>query len=191
MLPENVDTERGRYLQNIIKNIRRSEWADWPTLTRSDFVLVGQMVVLFSYMDLNLRRIAEVADHAGMLQPPWRGKTARLTMDHTEEAVRSLDWSDANRGALEKISKFRGLRNMLAHFVLRRFPKEDAFVCVAISARDYEKQLGVKPDRGAVLTAVLDHEQVKEAVKHVEHAQIWLAKVTSEFELKFAAAREA
>jgi hypothetical protein len=85
MLPENVDTERGRYLQNIIKHTRRSEWADWPTLTRSDFVLVGQIVVLFSYMDLNLRRIAEVADHAGVLRLPWRGKTARLTMDHTED----------------------------------------------------------------------------------------------------------
>ena len=186
MLPENVDTERGRYLQNIIRNASRSEWADWPTLTLNDFALVGQIVVLFSYIDLNLRRIAEVADHAGMLKPPWKGKTARLTIDHTEKAVQSLNWSEENRRALEKISKFRGLRNMLAHFVLRRFPKEDAFVCVAISARDYEKQLGVKPERGAMLTAVLDHEQVKEAVKHVEHVQVWLAKVTSEVELKFA-----
>ena len=74
---------------------------------------------------------------------------------------------------------------MLAHFVLRRFPKEDAFICVAVSAREYKRQLGVKPERGAVLTAVLDHEQVKEGVKHIEHLQMWLAKVTSEFELKF------
>jgi hypothetical protein len=188
MLPENVDTERGRYLQNLIKNASRSEWADWPMLKQSDFVLVGQIVVLFSYIDLNLRRIAEVADHAGMLQRPWKEKTARLTIDDTENAVRSLDWSDANRGVLEKISKFRGLRNMLAHFVLRRFPKEDAFVCLAISERDYEKQLGVKPERGALLSAVLDYEQVKEAVKHVEHVQVWLAKVTSEVELKFGSA---
>ncbi len=185
MLPENVDTERGRYLQNVIKHTNRGEWADWPMLTQRDYVLVGQIVILYSYIDLNLRRIVEVADRAGMLQPPWKGKTARLTIEHTERAVKSLDWSDANRGALEKISKFRGLRNMLAHFVLRRFPKEDAFVCLAISARDYEKQLGVKPERGAVLTAVLDHEQVKGAVKHIEHVQLWLARVTSEFELKF------
>jgi hypothetical protein len=119
------------------------------------------------------------------IQPPWKGKSARLTIEQTEQAVKSLDWSDANQGALAKISKFRGLRNMLAHFVLRRFPKEDAFVCAAISARDYEKQLGVKPVPGAVLTAVLDHDQVKEAVKHIEHVQLWLARVTSEFELKF------
>ena len=185
MLPDNVDTVRGRHLQNVIKNTSRSEWADWPTLTHGHFVLVGQIVVLFSYIDLNLRRIAEVADRAGMLKPPWKGRTARLTMDHTEKAVQSLEWSDANRGALEKISKFRGLRNMLAHFVLRRFPQDDAFICIAISPRDYEKQLGVKPERGAILTAVLDHEQVKEAVKHIEHVQVWLAKVTSEFELKF------
>jgi hypothetical protein len=72
---------------------------------------------------------------------------------------------------------------MVAHFVLRRFPKEDAFVCLAISARDYEKQLGVRPERGVVLTAVLDYEQVKAAVKHIEHVQLWFARATSEFEL--------
>jgi hypothetical protein len=185
MLPENVETKRGRYLQKIIQNTSPGEWADWPMLTQRDYVLVGQIIVLFSYVDYNPRRIAEAADHAGMLKPPWKGKSARLTIEQTEQAVKSLDWSDANQGALAKISKFRGLRNMLAHFVLRRFPKEDAFVCAAISARDYEKQLGVKPVPGAVLTAVLDHDQVKEAVKHIEHVQLWLARVTSEFELKF------
>jgi hypothetical protein len=107
MLPENVNTERGRSLQKIIQNTRPSEWADWPMLTQRDYVLVGQIIVLFSYIDYNLRRIAEAADDAGMLKPPWKGKSARLTIDHTEQAVKSLDWSDANQGALAKISKFR------------------------------------------------------------------------------------
>ena len=81
MLPENVDTERGRYLQNVIQNTRPGEWADWPMLTQPDYVLVGQIIVLFGYIDYNLRRIAEAADHAGMLKPPWKGKTARLTIE--------------------------------------------------------------------------------------------------------------
>jgi hypothetical protein len=74
---------------------------------------------------------------------------------------------------------------MLAHFVLRRFPTENAFVCLASSARDFERLLGVKPERGALLTAVLDVEHVKEAIKHIEHVQLWLAKAAADASRKF------
>lgn len=185
MLPPSVETPRGRYLQNILENTKQSEWADWPMLTRDDYVLVGNVVVLYSYIDLNLRRIAEVTDHAGFMQPPWRGKAEKLNITDTETALLTLDWSDENRGAIKKISMFRGLRNMLAHFAIRRFPKENAFVCLASSARDFERQLGVKPQQGAVLTAVLDVEHVKEAIKHIEDVQLWLAKAAGEASLKF------
>ena len=80
MLPPSVDTPRGRYLQNILNNTRQSEWADWPMLTRDDDVLVGNIVVLYSYMDLNLRRIAEVTDHAGILPPPWSARSKNSTL---------------------------------------------------------------------------------------------------------------
>ena len=185
MLPPSIETPRGRYLQNILNNTQQSEWADWPMLTRDDYGAVGAIVVLYSYMDLNLRRIAEVTDHAGIMQPPWRGKIERLNITDIETALLTLDWSDENRGALNKISMFRGLRNMLAHFVLRRFPTENAFVCLASSARDFERQLGVKPERGALLTAVLDVEHVKEAIKHIEHVQLWLAKAAADATQKF------
>ena len=179
-LPPHPASGRAR---GVVRNASESGWANWPMLTHKDYALVGSIVVLYSYMDLNLRRIAETADRVGMLKPPWKGKTAKLTIDHTETAVLSLDWSQENIGALQKIRKLRGLRNMLAHFVLRRFPSEAAFVCVAISARDYERQLGIKPEKGALLTAVLDLDQINQAVKHIEHVQLWLAKVTSQYEL--------
>jgi hypothetical protein len=182
MLPPSVETPRGRYLQDILQNTPKSEW---PILTRDDYVLVGGIVVLFSYMDLNLRRVAEVTDKAGLLQRPWSGKTEQLNITDVEAALQTLDWSEQNKGALRQISMFRGLRNMLAHFVLRRFPTEDAFVCLAISARDYERQLGAKPKRGELLTAVLDVGHVKEALKQIEHVQLWLAKVASEATVKF------
>jgi hypothetical protein len=100
MLPPSVETPRGRYLQNILDNTQQSEWADWPMLTRDDYVLVGTVVVLYSYVDLNLRRIAEVTDHAGIMQPPWSGKVEKLNITDTEAALLTLDWSDENRGAL-------------------------------------------------------------------------------------------
>jgi hypothetical protein len=132
-------------------------------------------VVLYSYIDLNLRRIAEAADHVGELGVPWKGKAARLTMHSVELAVASLDWSPENLAAFEKMGKLRGLRNMLAHFVLRRFPGEYAILCVANNARDYERQLGTKPKRGELLTAVFDLGQIKLAQKNIQHVQSWLA----------------
>jgi hypothetical protein len=74
MLPPSIETPRGRELQNILDRNQAGEWADWPTLTREDYALVGGIVVLYSYIDLNLRRIAEVMDHAGAIKPPWKSK---------------------------------------------------------------------------------------------------------------------
>jgi hypothetical protein len=185
MLPPSVETARGRYLQDTLQAAADSAWADWPMLTRDDYVIVGNIIVMFSYMDLNLKRIADVTDNAGVLKAPWAGKTTKLTMAQTEEAVQSLEWSEQNREALKKIEGLRGIRNMLAHFVLRRFPNDDALACLAISAKDYERQLGRKPQSGEILTAVLDIEQLKGAVRHTEGVQLWLAKVTSEVELLY------
>ncbi len=65
MLPPSVETPRGKYLQDILNNTPEGEWADWPQLTKDDYVLVGGIVVLYSYIDLNLRCVAEVADRTG------------------------------------------------------------------------------------------------------------------------------
>ena len=111
MLPANVDTPRGRHLQELARRASQSGWSDWPMLSHNDYVLVGAIVVLYSHMDVNLRRIVELADDNNMLRPPWKGKTAKLTMTDIERAVMSLDWSAENLGALEMIAKRRGLRN--------------------------------------------------------------------------------
>lgn len=74
---------------------------------------------------------------------------------------------------------------MLAHFAIRRFPTENAFVCLASSAKDFERQLGVKPPRGALLNAVLDVDHIYQALKHIEDVQLWLAQATADATLKF------
>src|SRR5580704_4696014 len=182
MLPANVDTPRGRYLQELARRASESRWSDWPMLTHNDYVPVGAIVVLYSHMDVNLRRIADLADDNNMLRRPWKGKTAKLTMTDIEKAVMSLDWSAENLGALEMIEKYRRLRNMLAHFTVRRFPQEDAFLFVAIKARDYKRQLGIKPRKGELLSAVVDVDQIKRAMREIEHVQLWLAQATSQYE---------
>ena len=91
-----VLTRRAEDICNSIRNnTRQSEWADWPMLTRDDYVLVGNIVVLYSYMDLNLRRIAEVTDHAGILPPPWSGKVEKLNI--TDNSTHSRHWIGLRR----------------------------------------------------------------------------------------------
>jgi len=35
------------------------------------------------------------------------------------------------------------MRNLIAHFAIRRFPNDDAFLFIAKSARDFKKQLAL------------------------------------------------
>jgi hypothetical protein len=112
MLPANVDTPRGRHLQELARRASQSGRSDWPMPTHNDYVLVGAIVVLYSHMDVNLRRIADLADDNNMLRRPWKGKTAKLTMTDIEKAVMSLDWSAGNdsevSGAAKHACTFHG-----------------------------------------------------------------------------------
>jgi hypothetical protein len=54
-LPKSQETSRGRYLQDIVEKAVATDLAGWPMLNEKDYVLVGALVVLFSYIDLNLR----------------------------------------------------------------------------------------------------------------------------------------
>jgi hypothetical protein len=87
MLPKNIETPRGRYLQTIIENASATNLAGWPMLNKTDYVLVGGLVVLFSYIDLNLRRVIEVFYHAGLLKEPWRSKVAKLNAEEVAAAI--------------------------------------------------------------------------------------------------------
>jgi hypothetical protein len=76
------------------------------------------------------------------------------------------------------MEEFRYFRNLIAHFAIRRFPADDAFVFVAKSARDFKRVFGADPNPGAMLTAVADCEQIRGALNRIEHVQNWLATAT-------------
>jgi hypothetical protein len=174
-------------LQDIVEKSAATDLAGWPMLNEKDYVLVGALVVLFSYIDLNLRRVVEVFDQAELLSPQWQGKTANLNAAKVAEVIQSLAcWDEAGRRALAKIEELRSFRNLVAHFAVRRFPADDAFLFLAKSASDFKRQFGVDPRPGALLTAVADCEQMRGALKHIEHVQNWLATATPKLEENLA-----
>jgi hypothetical protein len=58
---------------------------------------VGKIIVLFTYIDVSIRRIVEAAGNANCLHDKWKGRVGKLNIGEAEEAVLSLDWSDPNR----------------------------------------------------------------------------------------------
>jgi hypothetical protein len=113
---------------------------NWPAPNRVDVVLIGKIVMLYSYIDFNLRRMVEVLDHAQALPPVWLGRTAKMHLSDIETSLEAAsDITPNNTLALRRIKEFRKLRNLLAHFAVKRFPKEDALVFVTKSAADYKR----------------------------------------------------
>jgi hypothetical protein len=182
-LPDSTETPRTRHLQNIVDAVSADDLSEWPMLTSKDYELVGAYVVLFSYVEFNLRRVVELFDKKGLLTDPWKGKSEDLHATDLAAAAQSLQcWDDGGRKALAEVEELRKFRNLAAHFAIRRFPNDDAFLFVAKSKRDFKRVFGSLPPDDAALTAVVDCTQVRGALRHVEHVQNWLATVTAKLE---------
>jgi hypothetical protein len=184
-LPPSTETPRLRYLQNIVDAATDGGWADWPTPKETDYTEFGKIIVLFTYIDVSIRRIVEAAGNANCLDDKWKGRVGKLNIGEAEEAVLSLDWSDPNRIALNQIVERRGLRNLIAHFAVRRFPSDDAFLFFTKSDRDFKRQYGRDPEPGTIMTAIVECSQLNDGFRHIHKLQVWVTKAASEAELLF------
>jgi hypothetical protein len=181
-LPKSVQTENNQRLQAIVNSTPAEVLSQWPSPTADDLMLIGGYVVMYSYIDFNLRRIVEAVELVDELRGVG-GKADRLTITDVEKAILAMpEIVGANRIAIERIVEFRGLRNLLAHFAVRRFPNDDAFLFVTRSARDFKREFGRDAPPGEALTAILEVDQVRKLVKVVEDLLDWLSKATVEIE---------
>ena len=128
-LPKNVETPRGLELRAKLEAAIAaiSVAQRLADATKDDYVVIGGIIVLFSYAEFNLRRLAEVFDHAGLLPRPWKDRAADLNIGEVEEAVQATPaWllGPADVEALKTLAERRRLRNLVSHFVVRRFPND-------------------------------------------------------------------
>lgn len=94
----------------------------WAKATDEDYALFGKITLIYSSFDFIPRYMAETMDKQGMFKEPWAGKTQKLTMAQVSEAIQSSPvWTGSNKFALEEIENNRRIRNLVAHFVVRRF----------------------------------------------------------------------
>jgi hypothetical protein len=158
--------------------------------TRSDFTLIGKIIVHYSYIDFYLLRMVEIFDKQGRLPEKWQGKTVKMQIGDVEESIiAARDWAE-NMPAFERIREFRKVRNLMAHYVMKRFPAEDAFLFLGKNERDFKKTLGEKPRDGMAMTGVVDIGQTTKTFKVIEGLLQWLAQATRHVEDEYFDSRK-
>jgi hypothetical protein len=189
-LPESRETPRLRYLLDIVNATPGDALIDWPMPSKDDLALIGSVIVLYSYIDFNLRRFIEVLERAKALPKRWLGKTARMPIGDIETIIQAIpDWAPNNVFAFTRIKEFRKVRNLMAHFAVRRFPNEDAFVFITKSAPDFKRVIGHEPEPGMAMTGVVDVGQVRDVIKVIDGLLSWLSQATREVEDQYFQSR--
>lgn len=177
-IPTSTETERTTYLKGIVEAAAGQDVMAWPKPNDDDLVLFARIIGFYSGIDFSLRYVAEIMDNDGMLAARWKGKTAKLTMYKLSQAIRSSNiWNESHNIGFDQIELYRRARNLVAHFVIRRFPTEDAFIFMTMSSSDFEQVYGVLPERDSMLYGVVDAEQMRGIIPVLQGLTSWCSKL--------------
>jgi hypothetical protein len=174
-IPNSNESPRVIHLRRIVEGTDSEELLAWPLPTEEHFALFGRIIHIYSVIDFLLRFTAEVMDEQGLLAKPRKGMIAAQTISVVSREVQSNPiWNETHRFAFGQIDLHRRVRNMLAHFLVRRFPTEDAFVFITKSATDYKQVFGEIPSIGSMLYGVTDASQLSGLVPELKGLLVWL-----------------
>lgn len=177
-LPRHSESERGLALQKLVEACEEGEYFQWPDPSSEDLALFGKFMWLFTGIDFVLRMTAEVMDDGGMLEEPYKGKVRSFSIKRVTDAIMSSAiWGEPNRFAFERINERRRVRNLIGHFIAKRFIEEDAFIFMTKSAEDFEQVYGTKPAPDQMLYGIIDAAQVRNAIPEIEGLLRWAEKL--------------
>ena len=187
-IPRGTRTPRLEELETKLK-AASAEMKEWPQPGKEDFLLIGGIVVFYGYVDFNLRRLLEAFERGGVLPKQWCGHDGKLDAEKLAKAVQETPvWKGPHDvTALRRLEEMRKIRNLVAHFAVRRFPSDDAFVFVTKNRREYKRVMGHEGEPGQALTAIVECDGMRKALKEIERIHNWLAEVTPQFEKIFKA----
>jgi hypothetical protein len=191
-LPPNNPTSELTALRQTIEKLSPEELSKLPYPLKSDYHLMGSFIQLSNYIELNLRRSADVFVRAGKIAPKQRSvvPVGQILKD-VQIAVSGLDPSidDILRAEkqLNEIALRLPLRNMLAHFAVRKALGHRAMVLLTRDERDAAQfQISYGTDGiGFALMMVSDLREVASILSNVDK---WLAAKTHEWAIRYATA---
>jgi hypothetical protein len=178
-LPIESETERTLHLRRIVEAAENP--IDWPRLTDDDLLLFARIIHMYSSIDFILRMTVEIMDDAGLLAPEWKGKTAKLNMYKVNQAIRSAQfWNEGHLSAFTSVEEHRRARNLVAHFIARRFPTENGYIFMTKSASDFEQVYGTLPPAGTMLYGVVDAGQLAGIIPVLKGLSSFLSKLPND-----------
>jgi hypothetical protein len=177
MAPESKETERTLYLRELVEAAATGGVLAWPEPTNDDLISFANIISLNSEIEFALRYVVELMDNHGMLPAPWKGKKATLNMYRIVEAIRSSDiWIEEDISNFEQIELHRPAR-VVAHFIVRRIPTEDAFIFMTMSPADYELVFGVLPEKDSMLYGIADAAQMRATIPILQVLVSWCSRL--------------
>lgn len=150
-------------------------------LRQSDFVLIGRLIQLYCFADLNARRIIDTLRHAAFgaeTRNASRLQDAQV-FPKLREIVTELWESNLKDGlfrAADTIELHRTLRHSFAHWAARRITNEDALILFTKNAREAERRDGDPQDPDELKYAIVPIAGLLEEVHKLDGHAKYLAE---------------
>jgi hypothetical protein len=184
-IPPEYRTPEVERLEAIMKATPFEQIAQFPPPIRSDRELIGQYIITYNFIDLNLRRCVEVFARRDLLSDDHKKRPRNIPAGHLASAVRYVvermqqDQEDipATLDILMAVDRGREMRNLLAHWGVKRFPTENAFVMMTKDGQDAKRSGRTLSELG-LATVVVYVADVRRALADVSKRDYWLAQRT-------------
>ena len=184
MIPPELRTAKGQLLARELDAAGAAAF-NWLRPLPADFEQFGRIIQLSNAIDFNLRRAiagfasARVLSYTGK-KPYYLIPTNDLVsvIGSTLISVRHSD--SACVKMLQEIQLLRSYRNFFAHWVIVRFPVQDAFAFFTFDGVVVKKLGGVFVDDTAI-TASMYAEQIDAILSRVAASEKWIAFKTADW----------
>ncbi|RWO85754.1 hypothetical protein [Mesorhizobium sp.] len=173
--------DRNRQLEAIRKQIN-SEQEDWlskltvPPLD-GDYLLIGKFIQIYAVTDLNARRVVDAMKSIAL--GPDKCNASKLNdadvLDHLENMTADWAWGEKIKDpvlrAHRTLTMHRIHRHNFAHWVVRRFVRDDVLVILSMNANEAKKR-NLEPHQAGHATFGLFHtaDILSEMVKLQAHS---------------------
>lgn len=176
---EQIAAVKARFEQEGIDGLK--------SLRDEDALLIGKAILMFSFNELNLRRMAEILSAKGFLQPKKKFETCELVKDVKKGVVNAFP-SDGqlsdDLAKLDEIELRRPFRNMFAHWAAKRLDETDSIVFMTKDSKDEKTVHGLDLRNTYGITfSVMMIEDIRGLLNNIATHGEWLALRTQQWHL--------
>lgn len=161
-------------------------------LRDEDALLIGKVILIFSFNELNLRRAVDMLCEKGFLQPKKKFKTSQLVRAVKDGIAKAFPHDDQLSDDLAKLDEIefrRPFRNMYAHWAAKRLDETDSIVFMTKDPQDEKAVHGLNTaDTDGVTFAVMMIEDIRGLLNNIDKYGEWLARSIPKWHLAMGGA---